>query len=174
MPFTCDDIKVDIRLEHRCSTKKDSKVSMKMVSLARSVSVSIHWDVFAIGMEHSILFVYCICEALAITMARAELWPATPTSPKFAFSFALLDWAESLLLEAQVSLKDFCNSLKFRCHSQVNKVGIFMVCIYKLHYVYNIFSEAIANMMDECFLYCLAVLLGICTFQRNVLVTLVL
>ena len=126
MPFTCDDIKVDIRLEHRCSTKKDSKVSMKMVSLASSVSVSIHWDVFTIGMEHSIiLFVYCICEALAITMARAELWPATPTSPKFAFSFALLDWAESLLLEAQVSLKDFCNSLKFRCHSQVNKVGIF-------------------------------------------------
>ena len=123
--FTCDDIKVDIRPEHRCSTKKDSKISMKMVSLASSVSVSIHWDVFTIGMEHSILFVYCICEALAITMARAELWPATPTSPKFAFSFALLDWAESLLLEAQVSLKDFCNSLKFRCHSQVNKVGIF-------------------------------------------------
>ena len=49
-----------------------------------------------------------------------------------------------------------------------------MVCIYKLHYVYNILSEAIANMMDKCFLYCLAVLLGIRTFQRNVLVTLVL
>ena len=44
-----------------------------------------------------------------MTLVRAELWPATPTSPKFAFSFALLDWAESLLLEAQVSLKDFCN-----------------------------------------------------------------
>ena len=26
-------------------------------------------------------------------------------------------------------------------------------------YVYNILSEAIANLMDECFLYCLAVLL---------------
>ena len=47
VPFTCDDIKVDIRPEHRCSTKKDSKISMKMVSLASSVSVSIHcqWDV---------------------------------------------------------------------------------------------------------------------------------
>ena len=170
MPFTRDDIKVDIRLEYRCSTKKDSKISMKMVSLASCVSVSIHWDVFTLGMEHSILFVYCLCEALAITMARAELWPATPTSPKFAISFALLDWAESLLLEAQVSLKDFCNSLKFRCHSQVNKVGIYL----QITHVYNILSEAIANMMDECFLYCLAVLLGICTFQRNVLVTLVL
>ena len=56
VPFTCDDIKVDIRPEHRCSTKKDSKISMKMVSLASNVSVSIHWDVFTIGMEHSILF----------------------------------------------------------------------------------------------------------------------
>ena len=26
-----------------------------------------------------------------------------------------------------------------------------MVCIYKLHYVCNILSEAIANMMDKCF-----------------------
>ena len=74
MPFTCDDIKVDIRPEHRCSTKKDSKIQC-IVSLASSVSVSIHWDVSTIGMEHSILFVYCICEALAITLARAELWP---------------------------------------------------------------------------------------------------
>ena len=111
VPFTCDDIKVDIRPELLQRRIAKSSVSMKMVSLASSVSVSIHWDVFTIGMEHSIFFVYCTCEALAITLVRAELWPATPTSPKFTFSFALLDWAESLLLEAQVSLKDFCSSL---------------------------------------------------------------
>ena len=26
VPFICDDIKVDIRPEYRCSTKKDSKI----------------------------------------------------------------------------------------------------------------------------------------------------
>ena len=131
VPFTCDDIKLDIRPEHRCSTKKDSKIQCidENCEFSKySVSVSIHWDVFTIGMEHSILFVYCTCEALAITLARAELWPATPTSPKFAFSFAL------------------------RCHSQVNKVLFFYgMYIYKLHYVCNILSEAIANMMDKYF-----------------------
>ncbi len=42
------------------------------------------------------------CEPVAVTMSRAEIWPAS-------------DWAEALLLEAQVSLQDFCNTLKFRC-----------------------------------------------------------
>ena len=75
MPFTCDNIKVDIRPEHDVLQRRIAKssVSMKMVSLASSVSVSIHWDLFTIGMEHGILFVYCTCEALAITLARAEL-----------------------------------------------------------------------------------------------------
>lgn len=73
-------------------------------------------------MEHKILFVHCNCEPLAVTLSRAELWPATPTNPRYAFSFALLEWAEALLLEAQVALKDFCNSLKFRCLFHLIKV----------------------------------------------------
>lgn len=76
-----------------------------------------------VGMEHSILFVYCPCEALAITLARAELWPATPVNPQYAFSFDLLDWAEALLLEAHVALKDFCKSLKLKCSLKIDKVS---------------------------------------------------
>jgi len=69
-----------------------------------------------------VLFAYCGCEALAITLARAELWPATPSNPRCAFSFSLLDLAEGLLLEAQVSLKDFCNSLGYHWHFPEFKV----------------------------------------------------
>ena len=56
----------------------------------------------------------CNCEPLAVTLIRAQLWPATPHYPNFTFSFKLLDLAESLLLECQVALRDFCNALYFR------------------------------------------------------------
>ena len=73
-------------------------------------------------MEHEVQFMSCGCEPLAVSLAKAELWPATPTNPRYAFSFTLLDWAEALLLEAQVSLKDFCKTLKFRCRLNLLKV----------------------------------------------------
>ncbi len=57
----------------------------------------------------------CECEALAITLARANLWPATPKSPQLAFTFELLNLIEGLMLECQVSLKDFWEALKFVC-----------------------------------------------------------
>ena len=59
--------------------------------------------------------VCCNCESIALTLAQAELWPATPTNPRCAFSFNMLNLVEALLLECQVSLKDFCSALKFYC-----------------------------------------------------------
>ena len=67
------------------------------------------------GTEHDITFMYCQCEPLVITMIRAQLWPATAQRPHLAFTFGLLDWAEALLLECQVALKDLCKALCFRC-----------------------------------------------------------
>ena len=69
----------------------------------------------SIGMEHTIEFVHCDCEPHAVTMIRAKFWPATLHSPRLVFPFSHLDWAELLLLECQVSLKDFCTALYFRC-----------------------------------------------------------
>ena len=65
-----------------------------------------------------VLFTSCGCEALAITLARAELRPATLSNPRCALSFSLLDRADGLLVESQVSLKDFCNSLSYHWHFQ--------------------------------------------------------
>ena len=45
----------------------------------------------------------------------------TPTHPKCALFSTLLD-GRSILLEAQVSVKDFCNSLDFRI-----KVGVWYI-----------------------------------------------
>ena len=55
-------------------------------------------------------------------MVRARLWPASPHRPQLAFTFELLDWAEALLLECQVSLMDFCKALCFKCPHLVVKV----------------------------------------------------
>ena len=76
------------------------------------------------GIEHNICFVHCQFEPLPVTMVRACLWPSSPQYPHFAFSFDLLDWAEALLLECQVALKDLCKALYFRCPHLVNKVHV--------------------------------------------------
>ena len=67
------------------------------------------------GIEHKLKFAHCSCEPLAITLARAELWPATQIHPRFVFTFKLLDLIEALMLECQVSIKDFCSAFKFLC-----------------------------------------------------------
>ena len=55
-------------------------------------------------------------------MVRARLWPATPQYPRLAFCFEMLDWAEALLLECQVALKDLCKAMQFLCHHFIAKV----------------------------------------------------
>lgn len=87
-------------------------------NLCKSIDMHIHF----IGAEHAIEFMCCSCEPLAVTMARARLWPATPYNPRICFTFDLLDWAEALMLECQVSLKDFCASLCFKCPYLFEKV----------------------------------------------------
>ena len=74
------------------------------------------------GGEHNITFMYCQCEPLVATMVRARLWPATAQRPHLAFTFELLDWAEALVLECQVALKDLCKALCFKCPHLVTKV----------------------------------------------------
>jgi hypothetical protein len=68
----------------------------------------------------------CKCEPVVSTMVRARLWPASPHRPQLAFTFELLDWAEALLLECQVSLMDFCKALCFKCpHLVVKRKGYY-------------------------------------------------
>lgn len=79
-----------------------------------------------LGTEHNIDFVYCGCEPLVATLVRARLWPSTPKYPRMAFSFDLFDWAEALLLECQVSLKDLCNAFHIKCPHLVTKVSVIL------------------------------------------------
>ena len=102
-------------------------------------ALSSFWDFSSIGMEHKMHFTYCLCETLVKTMCRAKLWPATPTNPRYAFSFALLDSVEALLLECQVSVKDFCNALTFRApfHTEMvhNRLAVKLFVI-SCHFIF--------------------------------------
>lgn len=72
--------------------------------------------------------VVLVHEPIAITLARGpDLWPATPHNPRLAFSFALLDWAEALMLECQVALKDYTTSVHFQCRRYTSKQKINIV-----------------------------------------------
>ena len=99
--------------------QKSINISNALMNMVQVILVIKALHLNYTGVEHNIEFVYCSCEPVTVTLARAEMWPATPCNPGYAFSFALLDWVEALLLECQVSLRDVCSALKFRCPSKV-------------------------------------------------------
>ena len=86
------------------------------------VGVRFYYLLCNTGIEHKVWYTFCDCEPIAVTLTRASLWPSTPHNPRYAFTFALLDWAEALMLECQVALKDFCGTLKFKCPLDTSKV----------------------------------------------------
>ena len=81
------------------------------------------------GEEHNILFVWCACEPLVLTMVRARIWPSTPQRPNLAFTFYLLDWAESLLLVSSY-FERFCKAFCLKCPHLVKKVTDLRIIIY--------------------------------------------
>lgn len=66
------------------------------------------------GRHHRRVFIFCQCEADAITLIRHQLWLSTPTSSIIAFYFELLKLYYGLLLEGHVSLKRVCSSVSTR------------------------------------------------------------
>ena len=66
----------------------------------------------------------CSCVADALTLMRLRYWPGTPKRPQVAFSYALMDWMEALLLECQVVVQDFATALEVKIRGMFQKVSI--------------------------------------------------
>lgn len=66
------------------------------------------------GRQHLRTIQVCSCEEEAVTLLRYNLWPSSPKHPRLAFHTDLLRSLNGLLLECQVSVKGFCESLKSR------------------------------------------------------------
>lgn len=76
---------------------------------------------------------FCKCRSDTLTLVELGYWPATPSRPKVAFSFAFLDWMEALLLECQVVVQDYCNAVEFLLKNRLNEV----CTLYVYMHVYN-------------------------------------
>lgn len=74
------------------------------------------------GYFHIVRVTFCGCTSEAVTLISAGLFPATPKQPKLAFTFALLDLFEALLLECQVSAQDFVAAIGFLSDVQMFEV----------------------------------------------------
>lgn len=70
------------------------------------------FNVFLPGMPRQMSIEFCKCKLDAHRIIELGYWPATPSRPVLAFSIALLDWMEALLLECQVAVQDFTSALK--------------------------------------------------------------
>ncbi len=81
-------------------------------------------------------------------MVRARLWPSSPKRPQFAFSFEFFNWAEALLLEAQVSLNDFCKAIDFKCKHPLTKASICNL----FYFIKYIKYYCIGGFRDETFM----------------------
>lgn len=81
-----------------------------------------HYLLHELGIPRKLRVAFCHCEPDIVTLIRLNYWPATPARPSIAFSFALLDWLQALLLECQVPVQDFSNALKYIISTQYGKV----------------------------------------------------
>lgn len=68
---------------------------------------------------------------------------------RFAFTFNLMSWAEALLLECQVALKDFCEALYFKCPHNIMKVRMGYLLHYSQLYRGETYYDDILSSFEE-------------------------
>ena len=98
VPVQRDDCHVDIRPTHQCThvqakEKSFFNVLMSMVCFCLKTDKLFMCMCFCLlflcykGIEHKLHFAHCNCEPLAVTLTRAQLWPATPNNLCYACIF---------------------------------------------------------------------------------------
>ena len=90
-----------------------------------------------LGIPRHVEVGFCKCKNDTLTLVELGYWPATPSRPKLAFSFALLDWMEALLLECQVVIQDYCSAVEFMLKEKLNEVSAIIMCCMCGHNYHN-------------------------------------
>ncbi|XP_019857881.1 PREDICTED: uncharacterized protein LOC109586148 [Amphimedon queenslandica] len=129
-PVEIGGIKINVLVPHPCESKEEI--------IIRCLDED--------GIEHNVHFMTCKCEPLAISLVRAHLWPASPTNPRYAFCFNLLDWGEALLLECQVSIKGLCEALYYKCPYIVKKRRDVYKCLIDAFEEYRYMKEQLRHL----------------------------
>ena len=82
----------------------------------------ISYHCLSIGKPYSLNVQFCKCQGDALRLIELGYWPATPTRPLLAFTKVFMDWMETLLLECQVPVQDFCYAIELMVKERNLKV----------------------------------------------------
>lgn len=121
------------RLGHHCETTyRKSVVCIDNVGMSINVNEMYckHLLLILLGNQHTVLIIFCGCYSEIATLLYLKMFPATPVNPKLAFTFKFLDLLQSLLLECQVSVKDFVDALDILTDTPFITVRILMAAIF--------------------------------------------
>ena len=65
------------------------------------------------GYHYGVVISFCTCKGKVERLIELYLWPATPQSPRVAFTMELLDIVHAVMLECQVSLHHASGMLQY-------------------------------------------------------------
>lgn len=106
---------VEIPLDHCCSTEYKDKITIiSLKGLCNVVAIGIcQYPVLVVGYHNGIVVSFCRCKTKVERLVELHLWPATPQSPRVAFTMELLDIIHAAMLECQVSLYHASSMLQY-------------------------------------------------------------
>lgn len=85
------------------------------------------YPILVIGYHYGVVVSFCRCKTKVERLIELHLWPATPQSPRFAFTMELLDIIHAAMLECQVSLHHASGMLQYLSTlKMVHKIILFM------------------------------------------------
>ena len=71
------------------------------------------YPIVVAGYHYGIVVSFCRCKTKVERLVELHLWPATPQSPRVAFTMELLDIIHASMLECQVSLHHASGMLQY-------------------------------------------------------------
>ena len=87
-----------------------------------------------VGLQHHVVFEFCLCESEAVTLVRNRFWPGTPAKPSVAFSFDFLEILRVMKMDRHVSLSGCWRAMQLvdrasRCDTDVSSQRFHVQCV---------------------------------------------
>lgn len=109
---------IEMSLDHCCLTEFKDKITIVslnglLIQIWTCVNcVQLPYVHVAPGYHYGVVISFCRCKSKVERLVDLHLWPATPQSPRVAFTMRLLDVVHAAMLECHVSIHHACGMLQ--------------------------------------------------------------